>query len=47
MRREQVQAVSLIGNVALGEDGRPTVHPHIAKWEPGSASSHRALMLPV
>ena len=26
---EQVEAVSLIGNVALGEDGRPSVHPHI------------------
>ncbi len=26
---EQVEAVSLVGNVALGPDGRPSVHPHI------------------
>ena len=27
--REQVEVVSLIGNVALGEDDRPSLHPHI------------------
>jgi predicted DNA-binding protein with PD1-like motif len=26
---EQVEVVSLVGNFALGEDGSPTVHPHI------------------
>lgn len=27
--REQVEVVSLIDNFALGEDGKPSVHPHI------------------
>jgi uncharacterized protein len=27
--REQVEVVSLVGNFALGEDGKPSVHPHI------------------
>ena len=27
--REQVEVVSLVGNFALGEDGSPSVHPHI------------------
>jgi predicted DNA-binding protein with PD1-like motif len=26
---EQVEVVSLIGNIARGEDGAPTLHPHI------------------
>lgn len=27
--REQVEVVSLLGNIACGEDGKPTLHPHI------------------
>ncbi len=27
--REQVEVVSLLGNVALGPDGKPSLHPHI------------------
>ena len=27
--REQVEVVSLLGNFALADDGKPTVHPHI------------------
>ncbi|MBV9863048.1 MAG: DNA-binding protein [Alphaproteobacteria bacterium] len=27
--QEQVEVVSLIGNFAIGEDGKPAVHPHI------------------
>lgn len=27
--REQVEVVGLIGNVALGEEGKPSLHPHI------------------
>lgn len=27
--REQVEVVSLVGNFALGEDGKASVHPHI------------------
>lgn len=27
--REQVEVVGLVGNVALGEDGKPSLHPHI------------------
>lgn len=27
--QEQVEVVSLIGNIACGEDGKPTLHPHI------------------
>jgi len=27
---EQVEVVSLIGNIALGEDGKPRVHAHVA-----------------
>lgn len=26
---EQVEVVSLLGNIACGEDGKPTLHPHI------------------
>jgi predicted DNA-binding protein with PD1-like motif len=26
---EQVEVVSFLGNVALGEDGRPSLHPHV------------------
>jgi predicted DNA-binding protein with PD1-like motif len=26
---EQVEVVSLLGNIARGEDGEPTLHPHI------------------
>jgi predicted DNA-binding protein with PD1-like motif len=26
---EQVEVVSLVGNIARGEDGAPTLHPHI------------------
>ena len=27
--REQVEVVSLIGDVALGPDGKPSLHPHV------------------
>ena len=27
--REQVEVVAFLGNVALGEDGKPSLHPHI------------------
>lgn len=40
--REQVEVVSLIGNVALGEDSRPSLHPHIvvAKSDGGTMGGH-------
>jgi predicted DNA-binding protein with PD1-like motif len=40
--QEQVEVVAFLGNVALGEDGKPSLHPHIvvAKSDASALGGH-------
>ena len=40
--REQVEVVSLVGDVGLGPDGQPTLHPHVvcSRSDGGAVGGH-------